>query len=143
MSRFALGVASVLALLPALAAEPAGTSLYDRLGGGEGLRIMVGELVDRSASDPATGRSFAKTDLERIKRLLAEQLCQLSGGPCRYSGDDMRQVHGGLGITETEFYGMVGHLRAILDRHGIAQADKNALLAKLAPMAREVIDPPK
>ncbi|QNM97002.1 group I truncated hemoglobin [Chitinimonas koreensis] len=131
-------------LIPAVpAAEaPAADSLYRRLGGEAGMAAIAGGLIDRSASDPATRRSFAKVDIPRLKKLLAEQFCQLSGGPCRYSGDSMKQVHAGLGIDEAEFYGMVAHLREVLDARGAAQADKNALLALLAPMRRDVVDKP-
>ena len=115
-------------------------TLYTHLGGHEGIAAITDQLVDRSAADPATRRSFQKVDLDRLKRLLTEQLCALSGGPEHYGGDTMREAHAGLGINQSEFYGMVDHLRAILDARGVAQADKNALLAKLAPMQRDVID---
>ncbi|WP_374355759.1 group 1 truncated hemoglobin [Chitinimonas sp.] len=124
--------------LPAVAA-----TLFERLGGEPGLAQISDALIERSASDPATNRSFDRVDLARVKRQLASQLCEISDGPCRYQGDTMRQVHGGLGISEAEFFGMVQHLRAILDQRGVAQADKNALLARLAPMKRDVVDPPK
>jgi len=131
-------------LLPALllltcSQAHAGT-LYERLGGDAGLTDIANELIDQSAQDPDTRRSFHKVDIVRLKRLLREQLCELTGGPCHYTGDTMQHVHGGLGITEGEFYGMVDHLRAILDARGIAQADKNALLALLAPMKRDIVE---
>lgn len=129
-------------LLAARAHASDGT-LYERLGGKDGVTAIAVELIDRSASDPATSRSFAKVDVPRVKRLLAEQLCQLTGGPCKYSGDTMQQSHAGLGITEAEFYGLVEHLRDILDERHIDQADKNALLVMLAPMKRDVVQAPK
>lgn len=131
---------STLLMASALASSE---TLYDRLGGKDGVTAIADQLIDRSASDPVTQRSFDKVNIPRLKRLLAEQLCQLSHGPCHYSGDDMRQVHAGLGITEAEFYGMVEHLRDILNERGVAQADKNALLTLLAPMKRDVVDPPQ
>jgi hemoglobin len=134
-------------LLPALllltCSQAQAGSLYERLGGDAGLTDIANELIDQSAQDPDTRRSFHKVDIGRLKRLLKEQLCELTGGPCRYTGDTMQHVHGGLGITEGEFYGMVDHLRAILDAHGVAQADKNALLALLAPMKRDIVEEPK
>ncbi|WP_460534611.1 group I truncated hemoglobin [Chitinimonas naiadis] len=130
----------LLALFTCLALQVSADTLFDRLGGVQGVNAIAAETLDRSASDPATQRSFDKVNMKRLKQLLGEQLCQLTGGPCKYSGDTMKQSHAGLGITESEFYGMVGHLREILDTRGVTQADKNALLTLLAPMKRDVVD---
>ena len=103
--------------LGAAAHEP-GESLYVRLGGASGVGAIADTLIDRVAADPQLGASFKDAKLDRIKRLLAEQICDLSGGPCRYSGDDMRQVHAGHHISQAEFYGMVATLREVLgERH--------------------------
>ena len=111
----------VLLLLVGMAAGAAAGAqdrLYDRLGGAAGVAAIADTLIDRVAADPKLGRSFKDSKLDRIKRLLAEQLCDLSGGPCRYSGDSMKEVHAGHHISEAEFYGMVADLREILkDRH--------------------------
>lgn len=116
-------------------------TLYQRLGGQPGMEGIASQLIDRSAADPKTSRTFKeKVDLPRLKRLLAEQLCVLSEGDCRYTGDSMKDVHAGLGISEAEFYGMVEHLREVLDARNITIADKNALLAKLAPMQRDIVE---
>ena len=54
--------------------------LYVRLGGNEGIKVIADNLVDRVAADPLTGPSFQGANLNRIKRLLAEQICELAGG---------------------------------------------------------------
>lgn len=132
---------SLLALLGSLTLTVAASdSLYQRLGGEPAMQAIATEVLDLSAADPQTSRSLRKVNMPRLKQLLAEQLCMLSGGPCRYSGDSMRESHAGLGISEAEFYGMVEHLRAVLDARGVAQADKNALLAILAPMKRDIVE---
>lgn len=130
-------------LLLAAAAASAHTSLYDRLGGSDGVAAISGALIDRVASDPVLGRSFKDSKLDRIKRLLAEQICDLSGGPCRYSGDSMQEVHAGHHISEAEFYGMVAALREILKQRHVGQGATNELLRLLAPMKRDVVEPAK
>lgn len=130
-----------LALVISMSTAHAEEVLYTRLGGESGVKAIAADLIDRSAQDPATARTFqGKVNIPRLKKLLAEQLCEISGGDCHYSGDNMKQVHAGLGISEAEFFGMVGHLREVLDAHGISLADKNALLAKLAPMQRDIVE---
>ena len=128
-------------LLLAGVAASARASLYDRLGGADGVAAISNSLIDRVASDPVLGRSFKDSKLDRIKRLLAEQICDLSGGPCHYSGDSMKEVHAGHHISEAEFYGMVSDLREVLKQRHVSQGATNELLRLLAPMKRDVVEP--
>ena len=130
-----------LLLFCGAAAAQAKSSLYDRLGGAAGVAAIAGTLIDRAAADPVLGRSFKETKLERIKTLLAEQICELSGGPCRYSGDPMKQVHAGHHISEAEFYGLVADLRDILKQRHVSIGATNELLRLLAPMKRDIVEP--
>lgn len=132
---FFLGLMSV-----AVRAEPE-ASLYMRVGGEEKLARIVDRLIDDSATDPRTSRTFGqKVNIKRLKKLLTEQLVDLSGGPKKYSGEDMKVSHAGMGISEAEFYAMVEHLRLILDDEGIGTREKNELLRLLAPMKRDIVE---
>jgi hemoglobin len=115
-------------------------SLYERMGGQQTVQAVADDVIDDAASDPKLRRSFAKVDLARVKRLLAEQICELTGGGCQYTGDSMHDVHAGLGITEAEFYGLVTVLRTSMRRHGVGLRERNELLAILAPMKRAVVE---
>ena len=128
--------------LGALAASAAPAALYERLGGEPGVTAIATALIDRVAADSTLGRSFKDSNLAQIKRHLAGQLCELSGGPCHYEGDRMREVHAGHNISEAEFYGMVNALSDILRERAVALADRNQLLALLAPMKRDVVRVP-
>jgi hemoglobin len=130
-----------LLLLLSSVAAGAQARLYDRLGGDAGIAAIADRLIDRVSADPKLGRSFKDSNLNRIKRLLAEQICDLSGGPCRYSGDSMREVHAGHHISEAEFFGMVAGLRAVLKERHVSQGAANELLRLLAPMKRDVVEP--
>ena len=144
VSRFLVLVAmsaAVASLANMAVADPPAATLYARLGGPTGVAAIADELIDRVASDPRLGRSFKDSDLGRIKRLLAEQLCDLSGGPCHYSGDSMRDVHAGHHISQADFYGMVEVLRAILKERHVGIGATNQLLRLLAPMKRDVVEP--
>jgi hemoglobin len=133
-------LAIVLPLLAGAAVAGMSGTLYENLGAKAGVTAIADILIDRVAADPILGRSFADTNLKRIKKLLAEQICDLSGGPCHYSGDPMRQVHAGHHITEAEFYRMVDALRAILKERQVSLSATNALLRLLAPMKRDVVE---
>jgi hemoglobin len=132
-------VVSTLLLL-AGAAVGAHVSLYDRLGGEAGVAAIADTLIDRASADPVLGRSFKDSKLDRIKKLLAEQFCDLSGGPCRYTGDSMKEVHAGHHISEAEFYRLVADLRVILKERHVSQGAANELLSLLAPMKRDVVE---
>ena len=131
-----------LALLGASARGADDQTLYHRLGGTPGIEAIATTLIERVASDPKLGRSFEGTNRKRIEAHLAQQLCQIVGGPCHYEGDPMRAVHAGQKITETEFYGLVEALEDILTQRGVALEDRNQLLRRLASMKRDVVQVP-
>lgn len=117
----------------------ADASLFDRMGGAPVLAKVVDQSLDLSMSDPRTKRSFQKINLKRLREKLNEQICALSNGPCQYVGDSMKDVHGGLDITDAEFNGMVEHLTTALNANGVGLREKNELLKLLAPMKRDVV----
>lgn len=110
------------------------------MGGSTNIIAVVNDVIDDAAHDPRLKRSFEDVDLPRLKKLLAEQICELAGGGCKYTGDSMRDVHAGLGITQAEFYDLVQVLRDSMRHHGIALRERNELLKILAPMKRDVVE---
>jgi hemoglobin len=136
----AVALACLFAACHAPAEARGAGNLYARLGGDVGVAAISSSLIDRVASDPSLGRSFKDSNLSRIKKLLAEQICDLSGGPCHYSGDSMKEVHAGHHISEAEFYGMVSTLRDILRERRVDLGATNELLRLLAPMKRDVVE---
>lgn len=126
--------------LVACAAEPATPpTLYTRLGGAPQVDALVSRLIDRAATDPRTRRSFDGIKLKALKDSLAEQICSVSGGGCRYEGETMARSHAELQIVASEFDAMVSILREELDRGGADPAAKNELLRLLAPMKRDIV----
>jgi len=130
----------IVCMSAAAGATAAENSLYVRLGGEAGVAAISNMLIDRVAADPVMGPSFKDSKLSRIKTLLAEQICDLSGGPCHYSGDPMKEVHAGHHITEAMFYRMVDTLRGILKERHVDLRSTNQLLRLLAPMKRDVVE---
>jgi hemoglobin len=110
------------------------------MGGAPTVTAVANEVIDEAAHDPHLKRSFEDVDLRRVKDLLAEQICELAGGGCKYTGDTMHDVHAGLGITQAEFYGLVQVLRDSMRRHGVGLRERNELLRILAPMKRDVVE---
>lgn len=127
--------------LAAFAAPAQTGTLYERLGGDSGVKAIASDVIDATRADPQASRTFQeKVDIPRVKRLLAVQICILTQGPCQYSGDNMRQVHAGMHISEAEFYRMVELLIDVLQKRGVGQRETNELLALLAPMKRDIVE---
>ncbi len=82
---------------------------------------------------------FERSGQERVKRQLAEQFCAILGGGRVYSGRDMKTSHEQLGATRADFNALVEDLQIAVDRRGIPFRAQNRLLARLAPMHREII----
>jgi hemoglobin len=128
-----------LALAGCAANPTASPTLYSRLGGETVVRQVVNETIDQASTDPRTKRSFADVKLQRVKDNIHDQICLLTGGGCKYTGDPMDKVHKGLANTEAEMNLVVQWLRDALDRHGVQTREKNELLAILAPMKRDIV----
>lgn len=120
-------------------ADPALRWALDEFGGREGLVVLMDDFMRRLLEDTRTREFFEFSDQERVKRQLVEQFCVILGGDCTYSGRSMAESHAGLGIRRGEFNALVECLQDAMDARGISFRAQNALLAKLAPMHREVV----
>ena len=137
---FTLLLAASAALFHGLAdAQNADARLYQALGEKAGLARLMDRFVETLVVDTRTQVFFANADKPRLKEQLTEQLCMLSGGPCVYRGAQMRGVHRGLEIARSDFNALVEVLQDTMDAQGIAFAVQNGLLARLAPMHREIV----
>ena len=136
--RFTVLVA-FLTGLSACQISPPRNSLFDELGGMEGITKITDEFIYEIGLDRNVVKHFADTDLERFRNKLIEQLCEVSGGPCQYSGDTMLDVHKKMNISEAEFNRTVDLLITAMNVTGIPHTTQNKLLAKLAPMRPDII----
>src|SRR5207237_10515352 len=114
-------------------------SLYDRLGGKPAITAVVDDFVGNVAGDNRINKFFAKTDIPRLKRLLVEQICAGTGGPCTYTGRDMRSVHAGMGITDAQFNALVEDLVKSLDKFKVPEKEKGELLGIIRPMRPSIV----
>ena len=114
-------------------------SLYDRLGGQGAIVAVVDDFVGNVAADIRINKFFGKTDIPRLKRLLVEQICAGTGGPCTYTGRDMKSAHAGMGITDAQFNALVEDLIKTLDKFKVPEKDKGELLGVLGPMKPSIV----
>jgi len=107
--------------------------------GQAGVARVVDRMVDLSITDPRIAEIFHATDLERLRRTLKEQFDYLLGAGAAYTGRDMKTAHKDQGINTAEFNALVENLQQAMDQEGVAFRAQNQLLAKLAPMKRDVV----
>ena len=136
---FALFIGASALAVPAEAARSSGPSLYTRLGGKPAIRAVVEDFVGNVANDPRINGFFAKANLPRLRRLLVEQICQGSGGPCRYSGRSMKEAHKGMGVAGKDFGALVEDLQRSLNKFGVPAKEQGELLAILGPTKRDIV----
>lgn len=118
-------------------------TLYQQLGGREGVRRLAARLVERSASDPRTAAALRHARRDALQHDLAVYLCEVADGPCVFrEGPPGR--YGRLALTEASFAVMMATLREELQAARVPLPAQAELLRRLAPPQPAVIaaDPP-
>jgi hemoglobin len=124
-------------------AKPAAKSLYDRLGGKAAIEKVVDEFLANVVADKVINKRFAKTDAKKLKGLLVDQICEATGGPCKYKGKSMKDAHKGMKVTEEEFNALVGDLVKALDKYKVPETEKKDLLGALGGMKGDIVEAKK
>jgi hemoglobin len=132
-------LASILALSIAVAGCAHQKSLYDRIGGAPVMSAIVDSFIARFADDTRVAPTFAKSDIPKFRQHLLEQFCELSGGGCKYTGRDMKSVHEGMHLTESQFNAIVEDLQDAMATQRVPIELQNELIAKLAPLRPDII----
>ena len=112
--------------------------VFKQFGEEAGLVKLMDVFMDRMLADPRMRPFFENTDQAKVKKHLVEQFCVILGGQCTYTGRDMKSSHAALGIDRANFNALVEDLQWAMNKQGIPFRAQNKLLAKLAPMHREI-----
>lgn len=134
VSSFALGQAAA-----------AGPSLYKRLGGYDAVAAVTDDLIVRLATDKQLSRFFVGLSADskgRLRQHFVEQICAATGGPCVYTGRDMKTAHKGLAITESDWSIAVKHLTDTLDKFQVPAKEKGEVVAIVAGLKNDVVEKP-
>jgi hemoglobin len=119
---------------------PADDALFRDLGGQPGIDRIVGDFVPRLAADARLGEFFKRANQDHLRQMLGELFCRVSGGGCVYTGLSMKQAHQDIDVSKGDFNALVEVLQAAMDAQGVPFATQNRLLARLAPMHRDVVN---
>jgi hemoglobin len=115
--------------------KPAAKSLYDRLGGAYPIAVVVDDFIERLLVDdtlnanPAIKEARDRVPKAGLKFHVATLVCQVTGGPCKYVGRDMKTSHAHLNISEKEWQAMLADFKKTLDKFSVPAAEQGELVA--------------
>jgi hemoglobin len=147
----AIGLVTPLVLALAIAsASPARgdapvRSLYERLGGVGPISVVVDEFIERLFVDdllnanPAISEARARVPRSYLKFHVTTLLCQVTGGPCKYTGRSMKDSHARLGITEREWTEMAAVFQAVLDKYKVPAREQQELFALVGGTKADIV----
>lgn len=115
-------------------------SVYNAFGKKAGITKLVNLLTVKLQADKRTNSFFKETDIKRFKEKLSEQICKETGGPCEYTGQNMKRAHKGHEINRKNFYDLVEILQTSMSEIKIPNWAQNKLLSKLAIMHKDVVN---
>jgi hemoglobin len=120
---------------------PAGKPLYDRLGGMDVIDAIAKDFVEvQIPKDDRIRDRFKNVNVAHLQMMLADQICEVSGGPCKYAGKSMREAHAGIGIGTAEFRVFLDDLRKSLESANVPARDQSELLGALEKLSSEIVE---
>lgn len=114
-------------------------NLYQALGEQQGIERLVDIFTKKLGQDKQILPYFAKASVSHFKKGFVSHLCDVSGGPCKYEGDNMVDIHTGMKINEADFNRVVELLVQAMEDAGINYQTQNQVLAKFAPLRSQII----
>ena len=134
------------------------TTLFERLGGDQGLNAIVNDFVDRAMADPRVNWTrkgvhrggFVRAGdsvtwnatpdkVQQLKKHIVQTLSIATGGPATYDGLEMKQAHASLHIANAEFDAAIGDLKATLDKLQVPNKEQKELLAIVESTRTQVV----
>ena len=113
-------------------------SLYQQLGEREGIANVVEDLLYLIVDDDRINQQFKGMDVDQFHHNLTDQLCELSGGPCTYTGREMRELHSDMAITDTQFNALAENLILAMEQNDIPTGAQNRLIKRLLPLYPDI-----
>jgi hemoglobin len=119
-------------------------TLYERLGGYNGISAVVDSVFERLLSDQRFTKYFgsrlSEDSRNRLRQLQKLMVCQATGGPCFYLGRDMKTVHKGMGIDDADWQAFVAHMKGVLNSFKVPDADQKAVLEILNGAKSNIVE---
>ena len=118
-------------------------TLYERLGGYDAITAVTNDLLPRLQADTKLARFWqhrGEDGVKREKQLLTDFLCSSAGGPLYYTGRDMKTLHKGMKISESDWSAFLGHLNATLDAFKVPQPERGEVIAFIQSTKSDIVE---
>lgn len=116
------------------------TTLYQRLGGANGISRLVDDVMAAHLANPIVKPRFeAIKDIDHAKRMACEFFCAGSGGPESYTGKDMLAAHKGMNISEQEYLAVTDDIVGAMNKNKLDEGTKNDVIAILYSLKGNII----
>ncbi len=118
-------------------------TLYERLGGYDGIVAFASDLLPRLQNDAQLGRFWQNRGddgLAREKQLLIDFLCSIAAGPMVYTGRDMKTTHQGMGISEEDWTIFLGHAGAAMEALQIPKQECDEVVAFVLSLKGDMVE---
>ena len=135
---------ALLALVPAASTQPA-KSLYDRLGGVYPISVVVDSFIDQLLvndvlnANPAIKEARDRVPPPGLKFHVTALLCQVTGGPCKYTGRGMKESHAKLNIGEKEWQAMLADFGRVLNKYKVPAKEQQELAAIAESVKKDIV----
>lgn len=144
IASMAFVMASTIA--PIATAQEAGTMpLYERLGGLKGITVVVDDFINRLVENkqlnenPAINAGRQSSPAPYLKFQVSQLICELSGGPCKYTGKAMKESHAHLNISEKEWDVMAKEFQESLNKFEVPAAEQQALFDMVGKTKADIV----
>ena len=117
-------------------------SLYTRLGGYDALMAVTKDFIGRLATDPSLAKFFTglnDTSKARVESHVVDFLCVATGGPCIYTGQDMKTAHTGLHITDADWNASAAHLTETLNKFKVPQKEQSEVMTAITGLKSQIV----
>jgi len=124
---------------------PESPALYDRLGGVYAIATVTDDFIERLlVNDTLNANPAIKAARERVpkaglKYQVTAFVCQATGGPCTYTGRNMKQAHAHLNIGEKEWQALAVEFKKSLDKFSVPQREQDELFALVGSVKGDIV----
>ncbi len=118
-------------------------TLYERLGGYDAIAAVTKDLMVRIKADSQLGRYYqhrGDDGIQREEQLLVDFLCSSADGPMYYTGRDMKTLHKGMKLSESDWSALLGHLNATLEAFQVPQAERDDVVAFVQSTKLDIVE---
>ncbi|MBV0926076.1 group 1 truncated hemoglobin [Halomicroarcula limicola] len=114
-------------------------TIYREIGGRDAVEAVVADFYDRVLSDERLTPYFEGMDMDELRAHQIQFISAVAGGPVDYGGDDMREAHAHLDITEEDFEAVGDYLESALRANGVDDDSVEAIMAEVMALKDPVL----